>query len=695
MPPQTSPLKSQTPQPYAVHLAAGLALLIWAGVILAASQAGTMRLWGLNFLAFTPPIVTWWFITAVVVGLLVVLYPGAVRVLPSSFARASSRGVISWPYGLLLAIAVGVTGWLLRAQVGLLGDGIMRASDALQIATPMPSELLPSALSMLLARHLPAGWGIDGYNALRVISVASGVMLTLGLWWLVPKTGIKRPYWFIFWILTFGSFRLFAGYLETYAPAVAFAILWTVAAVAYRRGNTSAFTVITLWVCAFVSHATMILIAPATLFVLAWGRDEPRPNWRPALLFAMVAGALGIYVGLRMHEMQISGLGAGPGYFILPLLSSMTHDYGILTPAHLADFLNHLILLTPALFVALIASRLAGTHKHNLTGHANTSDDRRKRTFIFWILAAGVPAVAGMLLDPKLGWPRDWDLFTLFFLPGMVGAAYWLARIGASPVRRAAAAVAMMSLGLWMVFSVNADAEVRRFKALLELDPSRGDYGHEILALHYRETNQPDEEIEQYKEALAVTDNIRYRGNIAAACIKAGRYNEAIEWYQGILDRDSTFDPAVYGMAIALQYVGRFADALPYAEAALKSMPQDPERQFTLGTIQSRLRDFESALPHLEFAARARPDDVDYLNPLGGCYLQLKRYQEARTVWQQVMKLNPDFAPAYLNSSILELSTQDFPESRRLLGEYERLVPADKRRPEAKWLADTLTRAGN
>lgn len=683
-------INSGSPATLATRLIAAVTLLFWAGIILAASHAGAVRLWGVNHLAFTPPAVIWWFLAALTIACILVLYPGRLNALPSM----SSARLGAWRYGVLLAVAVGAAGWLLRAQVGLLGDGIMRAYDAVSIATPMPSELLPSALSMLLARHVPAAWGIDGYSALRIISIASGVLLTLGLWWLAPKTGIKRPYWFTFWILTFGSFRLFAGYLETYAPAVAFGILWTIASIAYRKGNTGAVTVIVLWTLAFLSHATMILLAPATVFVLFWGRETPRPNWRPALVFALIAAGLGAYIGLRMHALQIGGLGAGTGYFFLSLVSDPRHRYGIFSPYHLVDLQNHLVLLTPAFFAALLAKLFNWGREQRAASGRKPNGQLFSPAYIFWTLAAGVPIVVGLLIDPKLGWARDWDLFTLFFTPFMVGAALWLAGLDASPVRRAAAAVALLSLGLWLVFSANADAETRRFKALLELDPSRGDYGHEILALHYREINQPDNEIEQYIRALAVSDNIRYRGNIAAACIRAGRNNESIAWYQSILERDSTFDIAIYGMAVALQYVGRFADALPYAEAAVKAAPDDPEHQYTLGAIQSRLSDFESALPHLEFAARARPDEISYLNPLGGCYLQLKRYQEARAVWHQLMKLDPDFAPVYLNAASLELTTQNLAESRRLLGEYERLTPAENRRPEAQWLADSLTRAG-
>lgn len=687
------PVKSDTRQPFSAHLAAAVVLLVWAGVMIAASQVESERLWGLNFLAFTPAGVFPWFLAIVAVALLVTLYPRPIRLTLSR--RSSARSGMWWPYNLLLLFAVVAACFMLDARIAILGDGIMRASDAMQIATPLPSELLPSALSMLLARRLPESWGIGGYNALRLISLASGVMLTLGLCWLAPKAEIKRPYWFIGWILTFGSARLFAGYVESYAPAAAFAILWTVALLAYRKGNANALTVILLWLCAFLSHATMMVLAPATLFVLAWGRDATRPRWAPALTFAVLAAAVGTYVGVRMSQLQIGQAGALTGSFLMPLMARAPHNYGILSPAHLGDWFNQMVLLAPAFIVGFIAVMISGSSVQTTPADAGLGSDDRKQNILFWVLATGVPALASLLIDPKLGWPRDWDLFTLFFAPAMAGAALWLAGLRASPARRAAVSVALVSCGLWMVFSVNPDAELRRYNALLDLDPSRGDYGHEILALYYRQIDNPTGEVDEYKKALAVTDNIRYRANIAAACIKAGQYFDAVDWYQSILDRDSTYTTAVFGMAIALQYVGRIADALPYAETACKLMPQDPERQFTLGTIQSHLHEFEAALPHLEAAAIARPDNIDYLNPLAGCYLRLDHYERARTVWQHVLKLNPNFAPAYLNSSMLELSAQNLPESRRLLGEYERRVPTDEQRPEARWLADTLARAGN
>ena len=61
---------------------------------------------------------------------------------------------------------------------------------------------------------------------------------------------------------------------------------------------------------------------------------------------------------------------------------------------------------------------------------------------MFWLLAAGLPLAGAFLVDPKLGWARDWDLFALLCAPALTGAALWLSRLH-GVARRAAAAVAV------------------------------------------------------------------------------------------------------------------------------------------------------------------------------------------------------------------------------------------------------------
>lgn len=585
-------------------------------------------------------------------------------------------------------------GWLLHAQVGLLGDGIMRAADAVRIKAPMPSELLPSATSMALARYLPPGWGVDGYLALRLISVTSGVGLVLGLWWLAPKAGIERPSLLVFWLLTFGSSRLFAGYLETYAPAVAAAMLWTLASLAYIRGHGKATTVVVFWLLACLSHAMAFALTPATLFVIGFGRAERGVNWHLLLVFTGIVVAVGLYIGTGIHALQVEGEGAEVGYFLLPLLPQPPHHYGVISGAHFLDLMNQWLLLAPALIVAaiMLLSLTVGDKQKRSGLHRRTWAALSCTEGRFWLLAAALPIAGGFLLDPKLGWARDWDLFTIFFAPALVGGAVWLAGLTSFPVRRVAASVAVLSLSLWMVFSVDAEAERVRFEALLEVDPSRADYGHEILALYYRDAGRPLGAIAHYRKALEITDNVRYQSNIAGMLMDLDRLTEAEEWYQSVLDRDSTYDPAVYGMALILRRTGRLKEALSYAEQALVPHPQDPDRRFTLGSIQMSLGNPEAAFPHLQFTARARPREPLKVSMLGACYFELGRYHEARAALQQALRIDSTYTMAYLIFAGVELATQRYDECRRWLNAYERLVPPEERNAVAGGLADSLRR---
>jgi tetratricopeptide (TPR) repeat protein len=667
-------------------------LIIWAGFVFLAAHAGHWRLWGINHLAYLPAPWQWYFSGAAVLAVIWTLTAGRRLVPLSDLAGRISAVLRGWRGGVLIALAVGVLGWLLHARLALLGDGIMRAEDTVRIQTPMPSELLPSALSMALARHLPEPWGFDGYDVLCLMSVFAGIVLVLGLWWLAPKARIERPRLMLFWFLTFGAGRLFAGYIETYALAIAVVGLLTVAALAYLRSNSGAAPVIVLWCLAVSSHVLAIVITPAVLLALGWGGRSRGINWRPLAIFAVIAVALTAYLGFRIQALQVHGEGSGIGQFLLPLVPQPPHQYGILSGAHVLDLINHVMLLAPAMIVAGIIWILKGRNRRASNGETPLNDPGARTERDFWLLAAGLPIIVAFIFDPKLGWARDWDLFTLFFTPALIGGAIWLSRLRSVATRRAAGSAAVLSLSLWLALSVNADAGISRFKALLDLDQSRADYGYEILALHYRAQGQTYDEIAHFQMALGITDNPRYRVSIAAANLRLERWEDAIRWYRDVLARDSTYEVAIHGMAYALERAGRFTEALPYAEKAVVLQPDDPARQFTLGIIQMALNDPQAAFPHLELATRARPDEPMHLTYLAACYLDLGQLHKAQATIDRARQIEPSLPLVDLLAARLALISGDFRQSRAYLDAYEQQVPRNERPPAARAIADSLRR---
>ncbi|MEW5701618.1 MAG: tetratricopeptide repeat protein [Candidatus Zixiibacteriota bacterium] len=672
------------------YWAALVALLIWLAVVASAAFFPHQRLWGLNHLAFVGPTVRWAFAGAAIAAIMLVLLP---RVLPHK-SWASGRWLSDWRGGVALAIAVGVLASLLHAREAFLGDGTLRADGASEGAALAPSEMLPTFLTATLVRYAPSAWAIDGYDAYRIISIVFAVLLTLGLWWLVPKTGTdgRSP---VFWLLTFGSVRLMAGYIESYMPVFTALTLWALAAWAYRRGRLAAGWVMAFWVVAMVSHIMAVVLIPATLWLFAVG-PRGRPGRQRASLTTFFVIALivaGTVLGIFL-KYEVAGLGVKGTHFVLPPFSKAPHQYGLFSLPHLLDFVNHWLLLAPAFLAAIgVVVATAGlgwlSPATSLRRGALWSSD-----LLLWCLTAGVPLAAAIVLEPQLGWGRDWDLFCVLSAPALVGMALWLAGNVKGALRRSAAAIAILSTGLWLVFSVDANAERRRFEALLDLDPTRAGYGHEIMAHYYRRRNDYQSALEHYQKALFAGENQRYRMSVAVCYYYMGKFDQSELWYRGVVARDSAMAPAWHGLSLALQRQGRFGEARDCALRALAIQPNEIDFQYQVGVINLELGDWQAALPYLEPLARLQPRRANHLNGLGLCYLGLKRLPEAEAVLSEALRLEPGNAVVILNLARVAVARQNYTAARSFLSRYEQLTPPGGRHPEARLLADSLARVG-
>ncbi|MBD3298770.1 MAG: tetratricopeptide repeat protein [candidate division Zixibacteria bacterium] len=660
-----------------------LAVALWIGLLLVAEQFPETRLWSINHLAFLPDAMRWGVIGA---GALAIAFILSGR---TKLQSGQSAWMDRWPGALvLIGLIVGI-GWVLRAQTPLLGDGILRGADALVDEAPLGSELLASALAQGMIQVGLYSGSTGGYGALSLISFISAGVLALGLWYYAPRAGIARPGAFVFWILTFGSFRLLAGYVESYAPAFAMLVLWGVASVGFMRGQLSAWPTITFCCVALLSHAATLGVVPATLWMLWKGRQDGHSGTTALVSFPVLIVALTAFIAWEINRQQVGGIGVEAGHFIMPLLPGADNPYSILSLPHIIDFLNQWLLLVPAVIVAAAIVLITRTRPQP---YPDDSSSAQRAIRIFWILAIVPMLLGAFLIDPKLGWARDWDLMTIFATPALVALALWLAQIRSASIRRAAGAVAVISLGLWLAVGARAESEEQRFEALLELDPSRAAYGHEILAIYHRVNGRRFGEIKHFKAALEYSDNLRYMANIANAYYKIDRIDDAIDWYQRIYRRDSTYDVARYSLSLTLMRQQRYEEALPHAQWSLANDPDDPVRSFVLGSILLYLQRPLNALPHLEKAAKAMPSKSNYLNILGGCYLRLGRKREAQTVWRRAVNANPTDPSPYVNLAGVEFDLGNYGRARQLLDQYATLVPPSQWSAVPRELHDTLQR---
>jgi len=385
---------------------------------------------------------------------------------PRAFAQ-----IIHSPLGAIVAVLVFI---VFRVSVGLLGDGTLRGREA-QMAISRPMEILSGHLASWIYNIVHPAFGWNGQNAVAVVSIMAGGLFLFFIWYFPRRIWEESSARLIvrIFLISSGATALFFGYIESYAVPLAAMVGFLLAAEAFRRERCPFLICIFLFLLAAAAHFSAMVLFPALVVLAITGRGGRL--WRVSLvgIIAIVAIVWTIWI----FRGSIFATEAPTGSVLVPLMPTPPVNYGLISPQHLLDIVNLLLLVCPGVLIAvplLLSSRRS---------------QPKTQPRLFWLLAVMIPLSIPLFLDPKLGMARDWDLFALGLMPLLVWSAIRVADGHQKRPRRALALPVFASASVLVMFvGINADTEVAitRFEKLLELDQVRGGYGYEILATHYR-----------------------------------------------------------------------------------------------------------------------------------------------------------------------------------------------------------------
>lgn len=395
---------------------------------------------------------------AVAIGIVLVfgLLQAVAAVLPRHptidflFAFESYRGTSALYPVIAAAVAAGVLVAGGRAGVGMLrprGDGwrfpafsiLVAASAVLFFVAPSwtvsgdaglvlervargevyPSNALTSLLHVGVMRVLP----VSALDAIRLVSWTAGVVSAFLVVPLVHRLRAGRAdrieLTAVIWILCSGSFSLFYGTIEVYAPLQAAVLAYVVLGLGSLRDGRSV-----LWPgmalgIAFSLHGSAGLLLPslAALAVLAPGR-RPRQllgavsgfavPWllTVAILYLFVWGGSAPPVGPELYGSFLGGMGHGPILDWVRTTENILHRYVLLDVDHAVSVLNVLALACPAFAL------LAFGHWRALLRVL------RLDRISLWLAVGAVPLVAfPVVWNVSYHLRQDWDLFMIAGVP--------------------------------------------------------------------------------------------------------------------------------------------------------------------------------------------------------------------------------------------------------------------------------------
>jgi tetratricopeptide (TPR) repeat protein len=571
------------------------------------------RLWGLSQLAYVPLILRW----MIIILAFLILVPKVNQVLYHALAGffnlvdKSLKGINRYYKYIFFSLISIIPFWFFKAKTHLLGDGYVRGSEIMARMKFSVTEPLDFYLHALVYRFLK----LDAYQTYTLISCVAGalfVFLALWLSHILGKENREKIFAFVV-LVSMGSVQLFFGYIESYSLVYVGIMAYFLFSLWFLEGKCSVIFPSLALLFSISLHLSALYLLPSLIYLgMAKSRKEEKTfNFKSVFSITLILLLVGVgfFILSTRNPNQTS-----PTTYLISLFGSPKDPYSLFSFAHLVDMINEQLLLSPA-GIILWAIVIFLARKVNF----------KDKTVIFFMIVTLFAFLFAFIMDPKLGYARDWDLFS------STGLGYTLLGIylGFNYFREAKIKklnYIIMALTSTLLFStlpwiyVNAQEEkaVERFKALLDLDVKRSGYGHEILAYYYRDQSLVNEEMEEWEKAFSVVENERYIINWGNCYAKLGRYQEAMAMYKKAIQINPNFAISYYNLGEALCYMGRHEEAIKQYQAAINKDP------------------------HF----------LDAYTNLGATLFELGRYPEALEVFNSGIRINPDYFPLYYNIAI-------------------------------------------
>jgi tetratricopeptide (TPR) repeat protein len=566
------------------------------------------RVWGFNWWAYYPVWVPW--------GLFVLgaVAPWGLRLLFKQTEKAERPPTVDGRTYLIFSLAVivvfGVAFYLLRAQTHFLGDGYTLLSTLASDNPLIKPRELGESLAHIWVKNLVGG---DPETAALVsyqlTSISAGILfvmiVTAAARFLFEQ--VRERILFVLGLVTGGYMLLFFGYVENYSLFVFSVMLYSLIGLLVAKGKLNRWFILPPLGLAIFFHILGVTLIPSAVYLLLIGTRVgnalARLGTRVKLLVGVIVTAIVLVVFYHFYTTD---------YFfrfaIVPVVSDRftVEGYTMFSFKHLVDYFNLLVLLLPGLPVVaavMYRQRVRDIFK------------RREYRFLVVLLVSALGAV--FVFDPKLGMPRDWDLFAFAGVPLAMLSFLTLIEFKQKRVLQTATALLGVLLGLFILIpragsQLSPGTSIAHFMNYIDLDKHKSRTARTTLTDYYVKSGDP-EKAAQLKRAW------RLRGHL--------------------------FEDHIMVRADSLIRQNKIWPAISLLRRVIEVNPSTWNAWTRLGYGYFLLRNYDSALFFLQIANGMNPYNTDILNRIGLTYAKKGDIEKARDFFLQALKVDKESMP--------------------------------------------------
>ncbi len=595
-----------------------------------------------------------------------------------SWKKSARRVIVYFLCPLLLLVLF----YILRVKTHYLGDGLLRAEDLEKGTWLLPTEFLASLINALSYRLTSAWFGFSSFQAVALVSYISGVLFYFADLYLVRSlfTSAGDRVWAMVVLLFSGMTLLFCGYVESYLLLPAAIALFLGTSVRAFKDQLSPGWPLAVYLLLLLLHLSSVYLLPAVALFSYFQFKEHHRKWGIAGVATIVASLLVVLI-LPALSSQIT---EGAIKSLIPL-SPAADSYWLFSGLHLSDIVNELYLTAgPALIIILsflISRRRISPGNHNLRN--------------FLLVAVAGAFLYLILLDPRLGYAGDWDLFAstgvvittlaLFLISSAKGK-------GISHIARVSLMAAALAIfGSYALVNANDSISMKREIEVYPLYGERGGIELELMGANLKRRNMLDDAERVWRMAIKLRPHPRTYSRLAEVMTKRNRLSEARYYAEEGLKVDSTFAALHVILGIIDVREDNFEEAETQLKDAIKYDPNDGSPYLTLGLMYSNLKRYSEAETQLRKALQFNPNNASALYALSNCLFYEHKLPEAEAKAREAVRLQPNQSMNYRLLAAI-LAAQGNPEAADVL---KTAISIDPSAPEAYInLAELYSSAG-
>lgn len=136
--------------------------------------------------------------------------------------------------------------------------------------------------------------------------------------------------------------------------------------------------------------------------------------------------------------------------------------------------------------------------------------------------------------------------------------------------------------------------------------------------------------------------------------LQLGKYDEALSWYEKVLQVQPSSTVALSNIGGILQIQGKLDDASKNYQKAIAINPEFADAHYNLGIVLEKQGNLDAAVVSYQKTLAVKPNYAGANNNLGNILRDQGEFDAAVACYQEELAIQPDFADAYYNLGIAQ-----------------------------------------